>query len=527
MSSDSGDLVLTEFLKDPLGDRQKGIVDPPPRMEMSKDFLFPRKEKINVDALKKHLSREGHVSQDAVIELLHRTADIFATEPNILKLKDPVTVVGDIHGQFYDMLKLLELGGDPGATTQYLFLGDFVDRGSYSVEVCLLLFAYKVMYPKRVWLCRGNHECRQMTAFFNFRDECEYKYESVEVYDTFMQTFDALPLGALINGKFLAIHGGLSPNWVDVDDAQAISRIQEPPRDGLFCDILWSDPSDSNETVKAANKKEKFSRNEIRGCAWFFSFDATRDFLNKNSLLSVIRAHEAQLEGYKMHKTNEATGFPSVITIFSAPNYCDVYGNKGAILKFNHNTMNILQFHVSAHPYHLPNFMNVFTWSLPFMAEKVSEMLYFILQPLENEEDKDADLPLPPEVELKMKEVLGKNENASVRLAQTLASHLIGDPSSSSSLLPEQWERTRKKVRAVATLGKIFKRIREDNESILKLKGACPADSLSPQALLAGRALVKGLVGESKETFSVMRGIDQNNEKRPIGTSEVNKTDDK
>merc|ERR1719230_1417622 len=101
--------------------------------------------------------------------------------------------------------------------------------------------------------------------------------------------------------------------------------------------------------------KDYFVRNEVRGCSWFFTYEAASTFLYKNSLLSVIRAHEAQLEGYKMHKTNSATGFPTVITIFSAPNYCDVYNNKAAILKFDNSTLNILQFNCSPHPYHPPS----------------------------------------------------------------------------------------------------------------------------------------------------------------------------
>merc|ERR1719440_422480 len=144
-----------------------------------------------------------------------------------------------------------------------------------------------------------------------------------------------------------------------------------------------------------------FIHNEVRGCSYYFSFEGAVKFLQKNQLLSVIRAHEAQLEGYKMHKTNPATSFPSVITIFSAPNYCDCYNNKAAILKFDNNTLNILQFNCSPHPYHLPNFMDTFTWSMPFVIEKVTEMLYFILQPTSETEyvDDDSLGSLPPLME--------------------------------------------------------------------------------------------------------------------------------
>lgn len=128
----------------------------------------------------------------------------------MLELQDPVTIVGDIHGQFYDFLQILELGGNP-PETKYLFLGDFVDRGNWSVEVLLLLFALKINHPGRVFILRGNHECRQMTTYFNFRAECMNKYD-LEVYDRFMDSFDTIPLACLVNSRFLAVHGGISPD---------------------------------------------------------------------------------------------------------------------------------------------------------------------------------------------------------------------------------------------------------------------------------------------------------------------------
>uniref|UniRef100_A0A8C9GWS3 Serine/threonine-protein phosphatase n=1 Tax=Piliocolobus tephrosceles TaxID=591936 RepID=A0A8C9GWS3_9PRIM len=286
--------------------------------------------------LKDHLRKEGKVSKEDY----------------------PITIVGDIHGQYYDLLKLLEVGGDPGKT-QFLFLGDYVDRGSFSIEVLLLLYALKINYPDRIWLIRGNHECRQMTAFFNFRDECEYKYDIV-VYYAFMESFDTIPLSAVINGKFLGVHGGLSPDLILLNQISSFTRFQEPPRSGIFCDILWSDPIDEDKEEHAIHNEAYFP-NDIRGCSYFFGYNAATTFLEKNGLLSIIRAHEAQLEGYKIHQTNIKTGFPVVITIFSAPNYCDVYNNKGAVLKFDNNTLNIQQFSFSPHPYHLPNFMNLFT----------------------------------------------------------------------------------------------------------------------------------------------------------------------
>eukprot|EP00971_Amphidinium_carterae_P278147 5521125-Amphidinium_carterae.1 len=306
-------------LKDPCNDRPVADVPlPPAQLLTSSVFWKGKKEKHEPDLklLFDHLSLEGILAQDLVLQIVKEASDLFEAEPNLLKLNDPITVVGDIHGQYFDLVKLLEVGGQPG-DTQYLFLGDYVDRGSYSVEVVVALLAVKIKYPRRVKMLRGNHECRQMTSFFNFREECEYKYD-VGIYNAFMDCFDMLPLAATINGKFLAVHGGLSPDLPNLKAVNTVHRFQEPPREGLLCDLLWSDPLEPKEGEGAASKpaakaknSQPFIVNEVRGCSYFFTFEGANKFLQKNSLLSVIRAHEAQLEGYKMHKTNPATGFPS------------------------------------------------------------------------------------------------------------------------------------------------------------------------------------------------------------------------
>ncbi|KAI4475139.1 hypothetical protein M0802_015171 [Mischocyttarus mexicanus] len=153
-----------------------------------------------------------------------------------------------------------------------------------------------------------------------------------------------------------------------------LDRFKEPPAFGPMCDLLWSDPLEDFGNEKNA---EHFSHNSVRGCSYFYSYAACCDFLQTNNLLSIIRAHEAQDAGYRMYRKSQTTGFPSLITIFSAPNYLDVYNNKAAVLKYENNVMNIRQFNCSPHPYWLPNFMDVFTWSLPFVGEK--EMLVNVL----------------------------------------------------------------------------------------------------------------------------------------------------
>ena len=309
-----------------------------------------------------------------MLKLIEVATSLFQLELNLLSLQDPVTVVGDIHGQYYDLLKLLELGGNP-EQTKYLFLGDYVDRGMFSLEVILLLYSLKINMPSTVFMLRGNHECRQMTSMFSFRKECVYKYD-LEVYEAFMSSFDTLPMACIVNNSFLAVHGGLSPDLVSLKDIENLNRFVEPARSGLQCDMLWSDPIDTND----GKVPEVYKNNDARGCSYIFGGEATKKFLKDTDLVSIIRAHEAQKDGYKMQFWN-GPDFPSTITIFSAPNYCDSYKNKGAIIKFDNSTLNIQQYNYCKHPYLLPDFMDVFAWSIPFVIEKVVQMLCSVVRP--------------------------------------------------------------------------------------------------------------------------------------------------
>lgn len=374
---------MVDSLPDPFEDRVMKDVLPPPHLPLPHAKLFPKKGIPDWKVLRDHLTREGKLEKADLLELINLFQAQIKSEPNILKIQDPVTVVGDIHGQFYDLLKLLEVGGSP-ETTKYLFLGDYVDRGAFSIECVLLLCAIKLNYKTTVLMLRGNHECRQMTSFFNFKQECEIKYD-LEVYDKIMEAFDCLPISCLINEKFIAIHGGISPDIDKVLDITKINRFTEPPKTGPMCDMLWSDPVEKDEEALTVSWVE----NSTRGCSYVFGAKAATPFLTKNDILSIIRAHEAQLEGFKMYKWNNNVDFPSVITIFSAPNYCDVYNNKAAVISFKNNMVNIQQYNYSPHPFILPQFMNIFNWSIPFVSEKISEMLMHIIKKDPNLDDKD------------------------------------------------------------------------------------------------------------------------------------------
>lgn len=345
-------------------------VPPPPSYPLAHEEVFDKEGRPRTEVIKQHFFSGGKLNEDDALEIIERVREVFRVEPNVLELEDPITVCGDVHGQYYDLMTLFQLGGDP-SSTQYLFLGDYVDRGCFSTEVTLYLFSLKLLRPDRFWMIRGNHECRHLTSYFNFKEECLHKYSEV-LYNAFQETFDTLPLAAVLDGAFLCVHGGLSPEIKSVEDIALIDRFVEPPTMGTMCDLLWSDPMEEEEEHVCPNAL--YLQNEMRGCSYVFSCNAVDHFLKENGLLSIIRAHEAQDEGFRMFKKVEDTGFPGVICIFSAPNYCDSYDNKAAILTITDKVIHVKQFHSVEHPYVLPNFMNAFSWSLPFVYDKVADI---------------------------------------------------------------------------------------------------------------------------------------------------------
>ncbi|CAN6483498.1 unnamed protein product [Victoria cruziana] len=227
------------------------------------------------------------------------------------------TVCGDVHGQFYDLLNIFELNGLPSDENPYLFNGDFVDRGSFSVEVILTLFAFKCMSPSAIHLARGNHESKSMNKIYGFEGEVKSKLSDTFV-ELFAEVFCCLPLAHVINEKIFVVHGGLfSVDGVKLSDIRAIDRFCEPPEEGLMCELLWSDPQPN--LGRGPSK---------RGVGLSFGADVTKRFLQENGLELVVRSHEVKDEGYEIEHDGK------LITVFSAPNYCDQMGNKGAFIKF-------------------------------------------------------------------------------------------------------------------------------------------------------------------------------------------------
>ncbi|KAF8990794.1 Metallo-dependent phosphatase-like protein [Cyathus striatus] len=199
----------------------------------------------DLDRQIEQLQRCEPISEEQVKRLCLKAREILIEEGNVQLVDSPVTICGDIHGQFWDLMELFRVGGFC-PETNYLFMGDFVDRGFYSVETFLLLLALKVRYPERVTLIRGNHESRQITQVYGFYDECQRKYGSSNVWRRRREVFDYLALGAIVDGRVFCVHGGLSPHLHSMDQIRTIDRKQEVPHDGLMCDLLWSDPDDIN-----------------------------------------------------------------------------------------------------------------------------------------------------------------------------------------------------------------------------------------------------------------------------------------
>jgi len=331
----------------------------------------------NWKLLKRHFLQNKLITKRQAVRIVSAARMVLKLEPNLIDLNHSITVVGDIHGQYFDLIRLIESTGCP-SKTKYLFLGDYVDRGQFSCQVILLLYAIKINYPDRIWLLRGNHECRQLTQYFNFKAECKVKFD-LYLYDMIMQSFDCLPLAAVIQQKFFACHAGISPDMSNFrQDIMKLHRFQENPRTGLQCDLLWSDPWDVDKMKY--NPSIAFPKNDVRGCSFYYTIEAANDWLQKNDLVCIIRAHEAQVHGFKMfsnsmNKVNKEENFPQVITIFSAPNYCDCYGNKAAIITFDDNQLNVQQFSAVSHPYVLNDFVNCLSWSIPFVIDKVNAFM--------------------------------------------------------------------------------------------------------------------------------------------------------
>lgn len=285
---------------------------------------LPKKHVFAILAKVHQLLRE----EQSMVEIMlpHSSLDSPARDDELLLEKGKkITVVGDTHGQFFDVLNLFDKFGHVSDDHIYLFNGDFVDRGSWSCEVALYLYVLKILYPKSCYMNRGNHETNDMNKTYGFTDECEAKY-SKKVFEAFSESFGALPLATLINQSYLVMHGGLFSNdKVTLEDIKKINRFpssgsSQPSREGIAMELLWTDPKPDNG--RSPSK---------RGFGIQFGPDITERFCLNNKIRKILRSHEVRMDGVEEEHNHR------LITVFSAPNYCDSTGNKGGVVHITEN----------------------------------------------------------------------------------------------------------------------------------------------------------------------------------------------
>ncbi|KAE8704774.1 Serine/threonine-protein phosphatase PP1-gamma catalytic subunit [Hibiscus syriacus] len=259
------------------------------------------------------------LSESGIRQLCLVSKDIFSRQPILLELEAPIKICGDIHGQYSDLLRLFENGGFP-PRSNYLFLGDYVDRGKQSLETICLLLAYKIKYPKNIFLLRGNHECASVNRVYGFYDECKRRF-NVRLWKVFTDCFNCLPVAALVEERIFCMHGGLSPDLRCMDQIRNIKRPTDVPESGLLCDLLWSDPS---KDILGWGPND-------RGVSYMFGADRVTDCLKRLDIDIICRAHQVVEDGYEFFANRQ------LVTIFSAPNYCGEFDNAAAMMSVDGN----------------------------------------------------------------------------------------------------------------------------------------------------------------------------------------------
>jgi diadenosine tetraphosphatase ApaH/serine/threonine PP2A family protein phosphatase len=276
---------------------------------------------FDLDRLLSTLEKGEPISETDVVSLLRKLLEVLYLEPNILTLQSPITIIGDIHGQLYDLFELFDNAG-PKENQKFLFMGDYVDRGYYSLETVFYLAALKLKYPTNFFLLRGNHECRQVNQLYGFFSEAQWRYGHGGVWSLCNDVFDLLPMAALIDNRVFSVHGGLSPNAMLIETISLIPRNEELPAAGPLCDLCWSDPEIDVDEWQANQ----------RGAGWLFGGPQVAEFCRLNGNLEfVTRSHQLVMSGYQWFFDEK------LVTVWSAPNYMYRSGNTASILKYNGN----------------------------------------------------------------------------------------------------------------------------------------------------------------------------------------------
>jgi diadenosine tetraphosphatase ApaH/serine/threonine PP2A family protein phosphatase len=263
-----------------------------------------------------------HLNYEEIAQIQEGVLPLLARDPVLLHLSAPIVIVGDIHGQFTDLLRYFKLIGEIG-DCPWLFLGDYVDRGYNSLEVVTLLFCAKILFPTKVFLLRGNHETRELSSIYGFQSECVERFGDFgeTLWELVMATFDHLPLAAVVGKRLFCVHGGISKDLPNVALLETDRQFRRPLKDieaGPVLDLLWADPSKT---------EPQFAPNE-RGAGSTCGVAAAADFLCENKFDVIVRGHEVVNTGYDFQFHPEKT----VLTVFSCPNYAYECSNTGAAL---------------------------------------------------------------------------------------------------------------------------------------------------------------------------------------------------
>ena len=281
-------------------------------------------KKYNIDmiilkllSVRNKKKKEVKLEYNEILWLCEEVTKIFLNQPVCLYLETPVNVCGDIHGQYPDLIRLFEAGGYPD-DVNYLFLGDYVDRGKQSIETICLLFCFKIKYTNNFFLLRGNHECASLNREYGFYDECKKRY-NIKLWKKFVDVFNCMPYSAIVEEKIIFMHGGLSPSLKNLSQLNEIIRPTDVPDEGLLCDLVWSDPESNLKGWEINN----------RGVSFTFNEKIVDNFLTIHNLEVLVRAHQVVEKGYEFFNGRKC------VTIFSAPNYCGEFDNAGAMMTIN------------------------------------------------------------------------------------------------------------------------------------------------------------------------------------------------
>lgn len=309
---------------------------------MSSDFDF--------EGIREQIYKCEVIDEETVARLLLKLNDLLNRENNILLLTSPIVICGDIHGQMYDLVELFQVshGFDENKKwtnkKKYLFMGDYVDRGYHSLNTFLLLVTLKVQYPYKISLLRGNHESRQISHTYGFYNEIVANYGHAGLWTMCNDTFDLLPIAALVDSDIFCVHGGLSPSLPLIERISLIERQQEIPTDGPFADLVWSDPEEKARTY----------RQNTRGAGFLFGKDQCSAFNRINRLRMVCRSHQLAMKGFEKY-FGDSNKVPDwrLITVWSAPDYTYRSGNKASVL---HVYDTEPDFQKEGYPYYLNTF---------------------------------------------------------------------------------------------------------------------------------------------------------------------------